>query len=52
MAENKDKMRSMMERLEDYLKKKRLGLNTEKTKIVGFRKERGKRKDRYERGKK
>lgn len=43
MAENKDKMRSMME-TGRLFKKKRLELNTEKTKIVRFRKRRGKKK--------
>lgn len=35
-------MRSMIERMENYLDKKELGLNAEKTKIVRFRKGEGK----------
>lgn len=42
LAENEDKMRSVIERLEEYLRKKNLGLNTEKTKITRFRKGRWK----------
>lgn len=38
LVENKKEMRSMMERLEWYLEKKELELNTEKTKIMRFRK--------------
>ncbi|XP_071644396.1 uncharacterized protein [Temnothorax longispinosus] len=38
LAEGEDEMRSMMERLERYLDKKRLELNAEKTKIMRFRK--------------
>lgn len=38
LAENEEEMRSMIERLEVYLDRKRLELNTEKTKIVRFRK--------------
>lgn len=34
VAENKDKMRSMMGRLEEYLRKKELEINVNKTKIV------------------
>ncbi|XP_071577986.1 uncharacterized protein [Temnothorax nylanderi] len=37
LAEGEDEMRSMMERLERYLDKKRLELNAEKTKIMRFR---------------
>lgn len=38
LAEDEDGMKSMMVRLEGYLEKKRLELNTEKTKIVRFKK--------------
>lgn len=38
LAENEEEMRSMMERLEGFLDRKRLELNTGKTKIVRFRK--------------
>ncbi|XP_071582157.1 uncharacterized protein [Temnothorax nylanderi] len=38
LAEGEDKMRSMIERLERYLDKKRLELNAQKTKIMRFRK--------------
>lgn len=38
LAEEEDEMRSMMERLERYLDKKGLELNTDKTKIMRFRK--------------
>jgi len=43
MAEGEDEMRSMMERLEKYLEKKKVELNPDKTncKIVRFRKEGG-----------
>lgn len=34
VAENKDKMRSMLGRLEEYLGKKELEINVSKTKIV------------------
>lgn len=37
LAENEDEMRSVMDRLEEYLKKKNLTLNTEKTKILRFK---------------
>lgn len=37
-GKNKEEMRSMIERLEGYLEKKGLELNTEKTKIMRFRK--------------
>lgn len=39
LAENEDEMRSVIERLEKYLGKKNLELNTEKTKIMRFRKD-------------
>lgn len=38
LAEGKDEMKSMMERLERYLDKKRLELNASKSKIMRFRK--------------
>jgi len=38
LAENEDEMRSMIERLEEYMDKKRLEVNVEKTKIMRFRK--------------
>lgn len=38
MAEGKDELRSMMARFEEYLDGKRLELNTEKTRIMRFRK--------------
>lgn len=41
MAENEDEMRSLMERIEGYLERKGLEVNTEKTKIVRFRKSGG-----------
>lgn len=41
MAEREDEMRSVMERLEKYLDEKGLEVNTKKTKIMKFRKRRG-----------
>lgn len=38
MAEGKDEMRSMMERLKGYRDGKKLEVNTEKTKVMRFRK--------------
>ncbi|XP_071572942.1 uncharacterized protein [Temnothorax nylanderi] len=38
IAEDEDQMRSMLERLEGYLGRKRLELNVEKTKIMRFKK--------------
>lgn len=38
MAEEKDKMRSMVGNLEEYLNKKRFEQNAEKIKIMRFRK--------------
>lgn len=38
LAENEDEMRSMIERLEGYLERKKMELNTGKTKIMRFRK--------------
>lgn len=37
LAENKEEMKSMIERLERYLDRKSLELNTEKTEILKFR---------------
>lgn len=41
LTENEEEMRSMTGRLEVYLKRKRMELNTEKTKVVRFRKREG-----------
>jgi len=41
LAEQEDEMRSMIVRLEEYLDRKGLELNVEKTKIMRFRKGRG-----------
>lgn len=38
IAENEEEMRSMIEKLEGYLDRKKLELNTDKTKILSFRK--------------
>lgn len=38
MAEKEDEMRSLMRRLEGYLDGKRLEVNTEKTKVMRFKK--------------
>lgn len=38
LAEKEEEMRSMMERLEGYLERKKLELNAGKIKIVRFRK--------------
>jgi len=46
MAEGEEEMRSMLERLQGYLDKKRVELNAEKTKIVRFRKGGGREKKR------
>lgn len=46
LAENENEIRSMIERLEEYLRKKNLELNTEKTKILRFRKGGGKMEKR------
>jgi len=46
LAENEEEMRSMMERLEGYLERKNLVVNAEKTKIMRFRKGRGRVKKR------
>lgn len=43
LVESKDDMRTMR-RLERYLEEKKLTLNVEKTKIVRFRKDRGRKK--------
>jgi len=37
LVEEEGKIRSLLERLERYLGKKRLGLNAEKTKVLRFR---------------
>lgn len=42
MADNEDKMRSMIDRFQRYLQKKKLELNAEKSKIMRFRKRGGK----------
>lgn len=42
----KNEMRNMIIRLEDYLESKELELNVEKTKIMRFRKGRGRREKR------
>ena len=47
VAEEEEEMRGMIERLEKYLKRKKLELNTEKTKIIRFRKKGGRWKKRY-----
>lgn len=39
IAEKEDEMRSMIDRLERYLERKRLELNAEKSKIMRFRRE-------------
>lgn len=46
LAENKEKMRSVIERLERYLDRKRLEVNTKQTKIMKFRKGGGKEEKR------
>jgi len=46
VAEDEDEMRSMMERLERYIERKRL--NTKKTKILRFRKGGGRMKKKME----
>lgn len=38
LAENEEEMKSMIERLEEYLNGKKMKLNAEKTEIVRFRK--------------
>ena len=40
-SEDEERMRSMIGRIEKYLKRKRLELNVDKTKIMRFRKEKG-----------
>lgn len=47
MAEGKDEMRSMVERLEEYLDKKGLEVSTEKTKVMRFRRGRRRMSKRY-----
>jgi len=46
LAEKKDEMRSMIERLEGYLERKRLVLNVDKKKVMRFRKEKGRMEKR------
>lgn len=41
MAVNDKKMRSMLGRLEGYLESKEIELNVDKSKVVGFKKQRG-----------
>lgn len=41
LTEDEGSMRSLLERLENYLDRKGLQLNTEKTKVVRFRREGG-----------
>jgi len=51
LAEGEEEMRSVIERLERYLGKKRVELNTEKSKIMRFRRGGGREKKReWERG--
>lgn len=45
LAKNEEGMKEMMKRMERYLKRKKLQLNTEKSKIVEFRKGGGRRKE-------
>lgn len=45
MAEKKDEIKSMMGRLEEYLKEKELELNASKIKVIRF-KRKGDRKDK------
>ncbi|XP_067207866.1 golgin subfamily A member 6-like protein 22 [Linepithema humile] len=51
VAEEEEEVRGMMERLERYLERKKLELNTKKTKIMRFRKGGGRWKKRYGNGK-
>lgn len=46
IAEKEDKMRSMIDRLERYLERKKLEMNAEKSKVMRFRKERGRLSER------
>lgn len=45
LAKNEEKIEEMMKRMERYLKRKKLQLNTGKSKIVEFRKGGGRRKE-------
>lgn len=45
MAKGEDEMRSMVEKLEGYLDRKGLEVNTEKIKILRFRRRRMSKKD-------
>jgi len=51
VVEDEDEMKSMMERLERYVERKRLKLNTEKTKILRFKKEGGRMRKKVRRWK-
>lgn len=44
MTENEEGMRGLMARWERYVEEKRFKVNTSKTKIMRYRKERGRRK--------
>jgi len=44
IAESEEEMKSVIERMEDYLDKKRLELNVKKTKIMRFKKGGGREK--------
>lgn len=46
LAEDKDQMRSMMERLEEYIREKSLEVNTKKSKILRFKKGAGRESKR------
>jgi hypothetical protein len=46
MADKEEELKSVMERLENYLDRKKLELNVGKTKIIRFRKGRGRVKKR------
>lgn len=46
LAENKEEIRNMIERLERYLERKGLELNMEKIKIMRFRKRNGRLRKR------
>jgi len=54
LSEDEGGLRSMISRLEDYLEKKRLELNVDKTKIMRFRKGKGRtsKKEWWWKGKK
>jgi len=46
MAEDEEGMRCMIERLEDYLERKKLEVNVRKTKVMRFRKGGGRMRKR------